>query len=69
MLPFLLQGFNPYHLHWCADSLPLRHQGSPKEQGMGLFKKKKNIYIYIYIYMYVYMGNTVEIVLSWGSVS
>ena len=24
------QGSNPYHLHWQAESQPLRHQGSPK---------------------------------------
>ena len=26
------QGLNPYPLHWQADSLPLRHQGSPVVQ-------------------------------------
>ena len=26
---FLEQGSNPCHLHWQADSQPLRHQGSP----------------------------------------
>ena len=24
------QGWNPYHLHWQADSYPLYHQGSPQ---------------------------------------
>ena len=26
---FLDEGSNQYHLHWQADSYPLRHQGSP----------------------------------------
>ena len=33
-----MQGSNPHLLHWQADSLPLRHQGSP----------------YVCIYMYTY---------------
>ena len=37
--------------------------GKPQRARYGIIKKKKNIYIYIY------MGNTVEIVLSWVSVS
>ena len=28
---FLTQGSNPCLLHWQADSLPLSHQGSPKD--------------------------------------
>ena len=28
---FLTQGSNPCLLHWQADSLPLSHQGSPKQ--------------------------------------
>ena len=26
---FPTQGWNPHHLHWQADSLPLSHQGNP----------------------------------------
>ena len=30
---FPTQGFNPHHLHWQVDSLPLSHLGSPSNQG------------------------------------
>ena len=33
---FLTQGWNPGLMHWQVDSLPLSHQGSPKQYLLGL---------------------------------
>ncbi|XP_069444562.1 myotrophin isoform X2 [Ovis canadensis] len=38
---FPAQGLNLHLLHWQADSLPLRHQGSPPEQEI-LYKQQNN---------------------------
>ena len=39
----LLQGSNPHHLHWQADSLPLSHLGSPVKEYMSENERKQPV--------------------------
>ena len=44
---FPAQGSNPCSLHWQADSQPLRHHGSPREDFLILIKSYLSIYFFV----------------------